>query len=355
MRGVIFISLSALMLLSFGLMMLLSIAPEKVLPQVLSAVFSFLVGWVIFRIGIKNILPFSWVAYVAVLILLSLTLLFGKTAKGSSRWLKVGGFQLQASELAKPVLLLVTIKLVENGWPVDSKKQIKLLIKYIVVSLLPYSLILIQPDLGSVLVLMVISGWIFIASAPPKRLVIGLAVLAIVCLPLARFGLKGYQLQRLQSFIDPYSDPLGTGYHVIQSTIAVGSGRIFGRGLGYGTQGKLRFLPERQTDFIFANLVEELGLTGGVTVIVLYSVMIGVCFWGAAKSGKSEERLILSGIGVWLFFQATVNIAMNLGIMPVTGVTLPLLSYGGSSLLSSAITLSLAFSAMKTHGFESWG
>lgn len=355
MRGVIFISLSALMLLSFGLMMLLSISPEKVLPQVLSAVFSFLVGWVIFRIGIKNILPFSWVVYVVVLILLSLTLLFGKTAKGSSRWLKVGGFQLQASELAKPVLLLVTIKLVEDGWPVNSKKQIKLLIKYIFVSLFPFSLILIQPDLGSVLVLIAISGWIFITSAPPKRLVIGLAVLTIASLPLARFGLKGYQLQRLQSFIDPYSDPLGTGYHVIQSTIAVGSGGIFGRGLGYGTQGKLRFLPERQTDFIFANLVEELGLVGGVMVIGLYSVIVGICFWEAVKSGKTEERLVLSGIGVWLFFQTTVNIAMNLGIMPVTGVTLPFLSYGGSSLLSSSITLALAFSAMNNQGLGGRG
>jgi len=355
MRGLVAISLSAFMLLSFGLMMLLSIAPEKVLPQVLSAVFSLLVGWVVFRLGVKNILPFAWLAYIGILVLLSLTLLFGKTAKGSSRWLKVGGFQLQASELAKPVLLLVTIKLVENGWPVNSKKKIKLLVKYISASLFPFGLVLAQPDLGSALVLVAISGWIFISSIPPKRIVIGLAVLVIACLPLARFGLRGYQLQRLQSFINPYSDPLGTGYHVIQSTIAVGSGGIFGRGLGYGTQGKLRFLPERQTDFIFANLVEELGLAGGITVIGLYSVMVGVCFLEAVKSRKTEERLILSGIGVWLFFQTSVNIAMNLGIVPVTGVTLPLLSYGGSSLLSSSITLALAFSAMNNRGVGSWG
>ncbi len=355
MRGLVVISLSAFMLLSFGLMMLLSIAPEKVLPQTLSAVFSLLVGLIVFRLGIKNTLPFTWLAYTGILILLALTLIFGKTAKGSSRWLKIGGFQLQASELAKPVLLLVTIKLVENGWPINSKKQIKLLVKCISVSLFPFGLILAQPDLGSALVLITISGWIFMASIPPKRLVIGLAVLAIVCLPLARFGLKGYQLQRLQSFINPYSDPLGTGYHVIQSTIAVGSGGVFGRGLGYGTQGKLRFLPERQTDFIFANLVEELGLAGGVTVIGLYSVMVGVCFLEAVKSRKAEERLILSGIGVWLFFQTAVNIAMNLGIVPVTGVTLPLLSYGGSSLLSSSITMALAFSAMNNRGSGSWG
>lgn len=355
MKGPVLIFLAASMLLGFGLMMLLSIAPEKVLLQALFAVFSLLAGWLVFRFGVKNILPLVLLAYAGVLILLLLTLVFGKATKGSSRWLKIGGFQLQASELAKPVLLLVTIKLVENGWPVNSKKQIKLLIKYIFVSLLPFSLILIQPDLGSALVLIVLSGWIFMASIPPKRLVIGLAVLAIVCLPLARFGLKGYQLQRLQSFIDPYSDPLGSGYHVIQSTIAVGSGEIFGRGLGYGTQGKLRFLPERQTDFIFANLVEELGLAGGVMMIGLYSIIVGVCFWEAVKSGKSEERLILSGIGVWLFFQTAVNVAMNLGIVPVTGVTLPLLSYGGSSLLSSAVTLSLAFSTMNNRELGSWG
>lgn len=355
MKGLVVILLAVLTILCFGLMMLLSIAPQKVLPQALFAVFSLLVGWIVFRLGVKNTLPFAWLAYAGVLILLFLTLIFGKAAKGSSRWLKIGGFQLQASELAKPVLLLVTIKLVENGWPVNSKKQIKLLVKYILTSLLPFGLVLAQPDLGSALVLITISGWIFMASIPPKRLVIGLTVLAIACLPLARFGLKGYQLQRLQSFINPYSDPLGTGYHVIQSTIAVGSGGIFGRGLGYGTQGKLRFLPERQTDFIFANLVEELGLVGGVTVIGLYSVMVGVCFLEAVKSRKTEERLILSGIGVWLFFQTSVNIAMNLGIVPVTGVTLPLLSYGGSSLLSSSITLALAFSAMNNRGVGSWG
>jgi rod shape determining protein RodA len=351
MKGIVLISLSAFMLLSFGLMMLLSIAPEKVLPQALSSVFSLLVGWFVFRLGIKNILSFAWLAYIGVLILLILTLFFGKTAKGSSRWLRVGGFQLQASELAKPVLLLVTIKLVENGWPVDSKKQIKLLFKYMFTALVPFGLVLAQPDLGSSLVLAAIAGWIFMSSLPPKRLLFGLAVTAIALLPLSRFGLRGYQLHRLESFIDPYSDPLGTGYHVIQSTIAVGSGGIFGRGLGYGTQGKLRFLPERQTDFIFANLVEELGLAGGVAVIGLYSVIVGVCFWTAARLRERDNRLVLSGIGIWLFFQTVVNISMNLGIMPVTGVTLPLLSYGGSSLLASAATLALAFSAMNNREF----
>ena len=355
MKGPVLIFLAASMLLGLGLMMLLSIAPQKVLPQALFAVFSFLMGWIVFRLGGKNILSFVWLAYTGVLILLLLTLIFGKTAKGSSRWLKIGGFQLQASELAKPILLLTTIKLVENGWPVNSKKRTKLLVKYIFASLLPFSLVLVQPDLGSALVLIAMSAWIFMASIPPKRLLISLAALAIACLPLARFGLKDYQLQRLQSFINPYSDPLGSGYHVIQSTIAVGSGGIFGRGLGFGTQGKLRFLPERQTDFIFANLVEELGLAGGVMVLGLYSAIVGVCFWRAVKSGKTEERLILSGIGVWLFFQTSVNIAMNLGIVPVTGVTLPLLSYGGSSLLSSAITLALAFSAMSNRELGSRG
>lgn len=355
MKGIILISLSAAMLLSFGLMMLLSIAPEKVLPQALSAFFSLLVGWAVFKLGVKNISPFAWAAYAGIIVLLALTLFFGKTAKGSSRWLRVGGLQLQVSELAKPVLLLASISLVEHGWPANSKKQIKLLVKYLFAGLLPFGLVLIQPDLGSSLVLAVITGWIFVVSLPPKRLLLWLAAVVIIFLPLSRLGLKDYQMHRLESFIDPYSDPLGTGYHVIQSTIAVGSGGISGRGLGYGTQGKLRFLPERQTDFIFANLVEELGLIGGTGVIGLYSVIVGVCFWGAIKSGKPEDRLLLSGIGVWLFFQTSVNISMNLGIMPVTGVTLPLLSYGGSSLLSSAITLGLAFSTMKTNGSGSRG
>jgi len=355
MKGPVLIFIVASMLLGLGLMMLASISPERVLPQALSVVFSLLVGWVIFQIGIKNILTFTWMAYFAVLILLSLTLLLGKTAKGSSRWLKVGGFQFQASEIAKPILLLISVKLAENGWTDNSKKQVKLLVKYIFVTLLTFGLVLIQPDLGSALVLAAISVWVIMASSPPKRLITGLILLAIIFMPLAKSGLKDYQLRRLQSFINPYSDPLGTGYHVIQSTIAVGSGGLFGRGLGYGTQGKLRFLPERQTDFIFANLVEELGLVGGIMTIGLYSIIVGTCLWEAVKSKKTEERLILSGIGVWLFFQTTVNIAMNLGIMPVTGVTLPLMSYGGSSLLSTAITFALAISAMSNREFGSWG
>ncbi|MBI2309990.1 FtsW/RodA/SpoVE family cell cycle protein [Candidatus Collierbacteria bacterium] len=355
MKSLVLILLASSMLLGLGLMMLLSIAPEKVLPQALFAVFSLLAGWVVFKLGIKNLLPFVWIAYIGILVLLILTLIYGKAAKGSSRWIKVGSFQFQASELAKPILLLASIKLIGSGWPISSKKQIGLLVKYGLVLFFPFSLIIAQPDLGSALVLMAIAAWIFMATSPPKGLLIGLGVAGLICLPLSKFGLKDYQLLRLQSFINPYSDPLGSGYHVIQSTIAVGSGEIFGRGLGFGTQGKLRFLPERQTDFIFANLVEELGLAGGVTVIGLYSIIVGICFWEAVKSRKPTERLIFSGIGVWLFFQTSVNIAMNLGIVPVTGVTLPLLSYGGSSLLSSAITLALAFSAMNNRELGSWG
>jgi rod shape determining protein RodA len=176
-----------------------------------------------------------------------------------------------------------------------------------------------------------------------KRIFITLAFIAIL-FPLGYSQLKPYQVNRLVSFINPDADPLGAGYNVTQSTIAVGSGKIFGRGLGQGTQSHLRFLPEKHTDFIFASLVEELGLIGGVMIIFSY---LALCFGliRAAQFASSEvgSVICLSSLGL-ILFQAVVNIGMNLGIMPITGITLPLVSSGGSSILSMGIMLGMCLS-----------
>jgi rod shape determining protein RodA len=202
-------------------------------------------------------------------------------------------------------------------------------------------IIYFQPDLGTTLVVFV--GWasILLSRFSVKTAMVLISVAALMAVPIFEFGLQDYQKQRLITFINPYKDPLGKGYHVIQSTIAVGSGQIIGRGLGRGTQTQLKFLPEHHTDFIFASLSEELGFVGALTVIFLY----GFLFWRIYRisqlaSDPKASVFCLSSMAL-LSFQTFINIGMNLGLTPITGITLPLLSYGGSSLWSVAIGLGL--------------
>jgi rod shape determining protein RodA len=188
---------------------------------------------------------------------------------------------------------------------------------------------------------------VMIISGIPKLLLV-LGILSIVVLmPFGKVILKDYQVRRLESFVNPYSDPRGAGYQVIQSTIAVGSGMWTGRGLGRGTQSQLKFLPERHTDFIFASLVEELGFLGGVVVLGLYAAMITGLIRAAWATNDRVDRLVLGSTAGWLFFQSAINIMMNLGLSPVTGITLPFLSSGGSSMVSSSIILGLSLSVIK--------
>jgi len=213
---------------------------------------------------------------------------------------------------------------------------------------IPIFLILKQPDLGTSLVVIVIfAAELLIARTPNWLFVVGtVAVIALAWL--SPHFLHSYQLERLTAFLDPASDPLGAGYNVIQSTIAIGSGGPLGKGLGHGTQSHLRFLPERHTDFVFASLVEELGLVGGLLVILAIGMILYRLASLMLRNLARQERLILAGVFAYLIFQTFVNIGMNLGIAPVTGVTLPLISYGGSSILAIAVSLGIAGSI--SHG-----
>ncbi len=215
------------------------------------------------------------------------------------------------------------------------------------------ALVAIQPDLGTAMVLTAIFICAVIISSPPRWLM-GTGILLLVLLvsfgklgKLDKLGLKDYQIRRLESFVNPYADPKGAGYQVIQSTIAAGSGIWTGRGLGRGTQSQLKFLPERHTDFIFASLVEELGFVGGIVVLGLYGLMVTGLVKAALGAKDKVDWLVLGITAGWLFFQSAVNILMNLGLSPVTGITLPFLSSGGSSLVSSAAILGLALSSVR--------
>ena len=326
-----------------SLVVLTSISPDRLSQQALM----FAIGLVIyFYLSSQDIAVFKTLAPVGYLIalgMLGLTLVLGETVRGSARWIRLGTFQLQTGEFAKPLLVLAFGYFLALFPP----KNIKNILLNVLVFAIPTLLIFKQPDLGTAL--SVSSIWlaqIFVSGISYWLIAVvgGIGVLGIRFLP--RF-LHDYQLRRLTTFIDPFRDPLGAGYNVIQSIIAVGSGGILGKGLGGGTQSHLRFLPERHTDFIFASLAEELGAVGSLVVILCLGGLLYRLLSLATHTISHSSRLIYMGTFGFLFFQTFINIGMNIGIAPVTGVTLPLISYGGSSIVAIAITLGIASSCAR--------
>lgn len=287
-------------------------------------------------VGVDLILPFSLIIYLGGLVFLTLPFLLGTITRGSVRWIPIGGLTIQPSELVKPIMVLV------SAWFWAKKEfSFKNLIGYFLLFLPVLGLIFFQPDLGSTLVVLsIFVGSVLVSGIQLRQLLI-LALVGILTVPLAWLVLGDYQRARVIHFLDPYSDPLGSGYNVIQAKIAVGSGGLWGRGLGRGTQSHLAFLPEKHTDFIFASLGEELGFIGAAFVLILYFFLYLRILKIAALSQVNSFFLIAMGSFFYLFFQTVVNIGMNIGLLPITGITLPLVSYGGSSLLSTMITLGI--------------
>lgn len=333
--------LGLLSILFFGLLLGASVYPHLFWHQALFAL-----------VGILLFLLFAWLDYRvfqglwphlfwASIVFLVSTFVFGGVTRGAIRWISLGPFTLQPSELVKPFLILAFA-----GFAVRSKFPTKF-VKLVGLLLLPAFLTFFQPDLGSTLVLTAAWGGIILASGVSLRQVLATLLAVILLLPLGWQFLKPFQRERLYTFLNPYADPLGSGYNVIQSQIAVGSGQILGRGLGRGTQSHLNFLPERHTDFIFASLAEELGLVGAGLTLAAFSLLLYRILRAAFFSREDFGRVVALGIFSLLFFQVFVNIGMNLGLVPITGITLPLVSYGGSSLVSTMISLGLAVSVAR--------
>lgn len=326
----------AVLLVILGLTVLRSVAADQLRPQLYFVAVA-VVAFVVFNLIDYRILFAVHVpAYVFSMGLLVLPMLFGAESRGALRWLQVGSVSLQPSEIIKPFLLMTFSVLAAGSF---KWKRFWLVAAY----LLPVVLVFIQPDLGTAMVLTV--GWLVVfASQVPRRWLVVLLGLGMVVSPLFWLVLKDYQKDRLLTFVNPYRDPLGKGYHVIQSTIAVGSGQWWGRGLGHGTQSQLRFLPERHTDFIFASLSEELGFVGSILVVGLFLLLFYRLYYYARMSSDLAAALFCLGNLSLLAFQVFVNVGMNMGVAPVTGITLPFLSAGGSSLVSLAITLGIVSS-----------
>lgn len=281
------------------------------------------------------------IIYIANIILLACVHLIGSKKLGAQRWIEIGGISIQPSELGK-VLLVITLSAYISLHYKDRIVGIKNLIKigmHIVVILL---LILKQPDLGTSLIIVATAGvMIFMAELDWKTIII-LGVSGICFVPLAySFLLKDYQKQRVLTFLNPEADLLGSGWNVSQSMIAIGSGGLYGKGFLNSTQSKLRFLPEAHTDFIVSVFLEERGFIGGIILFVLYFLLINQILYVADTTNDKFGKLICYGIGSIFFFHFLINVGMTMGIMPVTGKPLLLMSYGGTSLLISFMMLGI--------------
>jgi rod shape determining protein RodA len=284
--------------------------------------------------------------YVASLAGLVLVLVMGSTINGSRSWIVIGGMSIQPAEFAKLSVVigmaLVVAERTESSWRQREVRHVDVL-GMLVVAALPALLILLQPDLGTMLVLLATVFGVIAASGAPRRWLVGLAAGGVVVATVAvRLGvLKTYQIDRFMAFMDPTLDPRGAGYNTEQARIAIGNGGVFGQGLFHGSQTRAGFVPEQQTDFIFTVAGEELGLIGAGVVILLLGIVLWRALTIAAQADDLFGRLAAAGIACWLGFQAFQNIGMCLGIMPVTGVPLPLVSYGGSSMFATLMAIGL--------------
>jgi rod shape determining protein RodA len=335
--------LATLVLLMAGLVTLSTAAPEFsfVSRQAGFMAMGFVLCVVILIAGRRRIMNIVTPLYWTTIGLLVLVHLVGTEINGAKSWLifpPLPGFQ--PSELAKISLILALAKMLHE-------KPITSLASYIrpgLTLLLPFALVFLEPDLGSSLVLAAIGGGILLVRGIPWRHLLLFTLVIAVALPVVVWpNLKPHQKTRLTAFLNPEADPKGSGFQVIQSRIAIGSGGVFGKGYKEGTQAQLGFIPYRYSDFIYPVLAEEGGLVAAVSLLALY----GLLFWrlGALASECPDERDQLAIVGVLslIAFQVIVNIGVTLGLAPVTGITLPLVSYGGTSLISTLVALSLAF------------
>jgi rod shape determining protein RodA len=287
-----------------------------------------------------NISKWHRVAYVLVIAALIGVLILGRDIRGSSRWIDIGFFNLQPAEFAKLVVAVGLSRwLYLKRGQINSWKNIVLSLAY---ALIPAILILREPDLGSTLIVLGIWFGLILVSPMKKRFVIALFVVALLFSATSwQFLLHDYQRKRIEVFIDPALDPRGQGYNVRQAVIAVGSGHVIGRGFGQGLQSTLRFLPERQTDFVFATMSEEVGFVGSVTIVFLYGFLMLRLLKVVRMARDDFGMYLAAGVLCMMFGQVLINIGMNIGIMPVTGIPLPLITHGGSSLLVTMIALGI--------------
>ena len=332
--------LPIIFLSSFGVIVILSTSGSLAKEQLVFAILGLLIFFLVSLTSTLYFESFAPYLYVLALFLLLVTDILGVVSHGSVRWIPLGfaGLTLQASELSKFFLI---ISLSAFFCTKSLREGIKGLASSLILLGLPAVMVFLQPDLGTALILLSIWLILVLASGIKFEYLLFVTLFVIVLIPLFWQFLKPYQKERINAFLDPNSDPLGSGYHVLQSKIAIGSGGVWGRGFGQGTQSRLRFLPEFHNDFIFASLSEEWGLVGGLTLLSLYVFLLLRILKLSLDSAYGFDRFLSLGVFGLIFSQVVINVGMNLGLAPVTGIPLPLVSSGGSSLVSTMACLGL--------------
>ena len=285
----------------------------------------------------------TWPIYFLGLGMLLFVEIRGHVGMGAQRWINLGFMQLQPSELMKIAVVMVLARHFNGATPEQARRLVFLIVPAVVI-LVPVALVLLQPDLGtSLMIVMAGSAMVFMAGAP-IWLFIGAIILAAISIPIAWQFLHSYQKARVMTFLNPESDPLGAGYHITQSKIAIGSGGIEGKGFLEGTQSRLNFLPEKQTDFIFTLWVEEWGLFGGLCLLSLFFLVFLSALITSLKCKHNFGRYLSLGISINFSLYVFINISMVMGLIPVVGAPLPLVSYGGTSMLAALIGFGLMMS-----------
>jgi rod shape determining protein RodA len=292
-------------------------------------------------IDYRHLERYGWVAYGIGLVLLALVFLLGRDIRGSQRWIPIGGFSLQPSELMKLFFIIALAKHLHNDPRTEGRTLKDLVIPGLILSA-PLLLILKQPDLGTALLLVFIFATIMFLTHLKRRSLITLVVSLAICAPLTwTYLLHDYQRERLTSFLDPEQDLLDAGWHAHQAKVAIGSGGFSGKGFLQGTQNQHKFLPDQHTDFPFPVWAEEQGFLGSLLLIFLYTVLI---LWGLKIASEAKDRfgaVVAVGVSALIFWQTVINLGMVCGMLPVVGITLPLFSYGGSSVLTIMMGIGL--------------
>ena len=359
LRKILFLNWPLTLLLSsvacVGFLMLYSVAGGSFTPWAEPQMKRFAVGLVLMiAIGMTPIWFWRSIAlfcYGVTVILLIAVDLFGEEGKGAQRWIDLGFMRLQPSELMK-ITLVMFLAAYYDWLPPEKKSRPLWVLLPIAIILLPTALVIQQPDLGTSLLLVMAGGgimflagvhWAYFAAVITSG--VGLIVAVFQSRETSWQLLNNYQYRRIDTFIDPSADPLGAGYHITQSKIALGSGGWTGRGFMQGPQSRLNFLPEKHTDFIFTTLAEEFGFVGGISLLVIYLLVIFFCIASALANRDRFSSLLILGIALNFFLFFAVNMAMVMGLIPVVGVPLPLVSYGGSAMLVLMLAFGLVQSA----------
>lgn len=315
----------------------------KVRTFYLKQIYFILLGYVLYLgfsvIGYKKLVKYAYVIYVLGLIVLFAVLIMGHVGKGATRWIAVGGIKIQPSEFFKFIWVIMLAKIFMDFHL--GKFGMLDILKKILWVVPPFLLIFLQPDLGTAGTFLAVWAIVIMFLGIKRMTLIIIISSLFFAAPILWTHMKPYQKQRVVTFMNPEADPFGSGYHVIQSKIAIGSGGLLGKGFMNGTQSHLKFIPERHTDFIFAVIAEEFGFVGGVTVIVLFMVLVSRTVYIGVNSKEAAGKLICISAGAFFFFQFFVNLSMTVGMMPVVGIPMPMVSYGGSSLITFMSILGL--------------